>query len=312
LPAKIELIASTTRLANRGTLVLDADRAAFQLAQRAVWAQRRISDGIQYDVEQGEETITQTILLDLSIALPNLKVYTFTRRQESRSSGADWEWWWQGETRWFGALIQAKKLSSTPSGKSRYRFDYRPRAASRETSPRLQVETIIDASRNWGIPAIYVLYNGPEAEFAATHCPIQPFYAPFNGITFITADVAQHLMASDRNDLASVARYARPWSCLLSCEPTACAPTRSRLPRTHWSELGFDREPEGDDLAYRAATALFSSYALTSIQGRGNRRHDEAFDLVRRAVRAEPPRYVIDPSDDEHPPARRLAVMRRT
>ena len=44
-------------------------------------------------------------------AQPNILVRTYTRWEESRESGADWAWWWEGETRWFGALVQAKRLT---------------------------------------------------------------------------------------------------------------------------------------------------------------------------------------------------------
>jgi hypothetical protein len=80
------------------------------LIDRAAWTHARLSAGRQHGVELREETITQDLLLDISIALPGLSVQTYTTRQEA-ANGADWQWeWWFEGRQWFGLRVQAKRL----------------------------------------------------------------------------------------------------------------------------------------------------------------------------------------------------------
>lgn len=89
------------------------------------------------DVAQPEETITESVLLELKESLPQLSIKTYTRLEENRDTGADWLWWWRGETAWFGGLVQAKKLKRKRGGTPHYEIGYRPkpRAGTAQPSP---------------------------------------------------------------------------------------------------------------------------------------------------------------------------------
>ncbi len=40
-----------------------------------------------------EESLTDWLLFDVSTRLPNVLYHAFTRHEEARHTGADWEWW---------------------------------------------------------------------------------------------------------------------------------------------------------------------------------------------------------------------------
>lgn len=97
-----------------------AMRAALEdvLIDRAAWVYARLKAGHHHQVELHEETLTQDLLLDISAALPAMRVTTFTRKQESLN-GADWQWdlWFEGQG-WFGLRMQAKRLKALGCGSS--------------------------------------------------------------------------------------------------------------------------------------------------------------------------------------------------
>lgn len=104
----------------------------------------RMSDGRRLGVEQQEETITESLLLELARAQPRVKIRTFTRAEESRTTGADFAWWWEGEHQWFGALVQAKRL--VPQGSDfGYDFGYRPRRTDARPTPERQIDLLLRA-----------------------------------------------------------------------------------------------------------------------------------------------------------------------
>jgi len=75
------------------------------LLEPAIWTEDRLDRARLADVAQQEETITESVLLELKESLPQLSIKTYTRLEENRDTGADWLWWWCGETAWFGGLV---------------------------------------------------------------------------------------------------------------------------------------------------------------------------------------------------------------
>jgi len=61
----------------------------------------------------GEESITDWLLYSLSQNLFAFKYYKFTKHEEARTTGADWEWWIVGDQYSLRLRIQAKKLKLT-------------------------------------------------------------------------------------------------------------------------------------------------------------------------------------------------------
>jgi hypothetical protein len=57
-----------------------------------------------------EESITDWLLYTISEAMPRVTYKSFTRNEEARTSGADWEWWFVYPRYSFKMRVQAKKL----------------------------------------------------------------------------------------------------------------------------------------------------------------------------------------------------------
>ncbi|QII03866.1 hypothetical protein BH92_27835 (plasmid) [Rhodococcoides fascians A21d2] len=204
------------------------------LLNQSVSTHHRIVAGEDAGIRQSEETITETVLLDLKIRLPNLRIATHTHMTES-SSGADWEWWIEGDTRWFGMLVQAKKLHAInkPQTEFGYGFGYPPYSAVGD----LQVDRLIDTAENESeleLAPVYVLYNGTDDPTSQVHCPLRvvDYYEGAGGITAMSAYTVRDLARKNvtprglsRPDLplAKASPHAIIWSCLATCGD-ACRP----------------------------------------------------------------------------------------
>ena len=198
-------------------------REAFEdvLIDRAAWTHARLSAGRQHGVELHEETITQDLLLDISIALPGLSVQTYTTQQEA-ANGADWQWeWWFGGRQWFGLRVQAKRLQRLRSGQLGYNLGY---ASGSKGRKRRQIDLLIEDAADAGMPAAYVLYNGPDLNMTdiTWGCHRLPARAAFFGVSLIPAAVALELLNAGGDDLSTVGSASRPWSCLASCDRSGC------------------------------------------------------------------------------------------
>jgi hypothetical protein len=69
-----------------------------------------IADWMRAQNEVKEESITDSYLYRLSQLLPNIVYQSFSRWDEARRTGADWEWWFILPTRSLRLWVQAKKL----------------------------------------------------------------------------------------------------------------------------------------------------------------------------------------------------------
>lgn len=102
----------------------------------------------------GEESITDWMLFKLSQSLPQLKYKKFTRHEEARVTGADWEWWIVGKKSAISMRIQAKKVTF---GKDNYA------GLAHTNKYGLQIEKLIkDANQKNYIP-FYALYSAPTS-----------------------------------------------------------------------------------------------------------------------------------------------------
>jgi len=98
----------------------------------------------------GEESITDWILFELSKSLPELKYTKFTRHEEARTTGADWEWWIVDDECAIKMRIQAKKIISGEDNYARLAYT---------NNYGLQIEKLIrDAEKENFIP-LYALYS---------------------------------------------------------------------------------------------------------------------------------------------------------
>ncbi|WP_327009759.1 hypothetical protein OHA72_22520 [Dactylosporangium sp. NBC_01737] len=240
------------------------------LLDRAAWASARLHAGRTHGVELHEETVTQDLLLDIAQALPSMTARTFTKKEESRN-GADWQWeWWFRGRQWFGLRIQAKRLKRLRNGILGYDLGY-------FTGPKRQVDILINQARSDGIRAAYALYNGPDLDigkfsWGCGHLPASPV---FFGVSLLPARVARDLVNARTVDMSTVAAKSRPWSCLVSCDPTTgCNGDRWRR-RPWWPPSIYDTEPH-EDLAVWVATSFYriliqTAYGGESVEGQAAR-----------------------------------------
>ncbi len=70
-----------------------------------------IKNWIQSQSAVKEESITDWLLFDISKKIPRIKYKAFSRIEEARKTGADWEWWFLFPEFSFKMRIQAKKLT---------------------------------------------------------------------------------------------------------------------------------------------------------------------------------------------------------
>ena len=119
-----------------------------------VWAKR---DAVKKSrLSLSEETITETILLDLKTQYPgNVKVVAYNKPQEAKT-GADWIWSFVSADRSRSAamLVQAKRLED-----AELEYPGINRNIGKRVPPVRQIDQLLDTARRLGIPAVYAFYN---------------------------------------------------------------------------------------------------------------------------------------------------------
>ena len=100
-------------------------------------------------VSYGEETITETNLLEIRRRHPNhVHVHTFSKHQEAQT-GADWEWHIIGTRRTAKMRVQAKRVQRNGVLKIRHQV---------ASSKKQQRQLLIDGAAADGMKAIYCIY----------------------------------------------------------------------------------------------------------------------------------------------------------
>lgn len=303
----MHLVREDEAVTNFGGLPLLPNQLANELLWRAVWVENRLDKAERHGMGQQEETITEMVLLDLAEALPALKITMYTHLEENRETGADWIWWWRGSTAWFGGLVQAKKLKTSPSGRHSYEIGGRPKDYRGVQQPR-QIDRLRGASDRLRVPAMYALYNpSTPGHQRATACPLGLHGSSAEGVTVLDAKVAASLLQLNAVfvkglyrlpvalDLASAAEHARPWSCLATCASMLCPTWPPAAGDDTWRTLGFGSEPDVDDLAYQAA---YFTYLVSRSMLRGQfsvATEPQTYPYVAQGVRLEAPSYVYSP-----------------
>ena len=127
-------------------------KTSFWMAAHWVWERRETAKCVQMPFS--EETITDTVLLDLGTHHPKeLKIIPFNKHEEGKT-GADWEWCFYdlSEQTYLPMLVQAKLLDDQEK-----RYSHINRTIG-STGIR-QIDRLLETSRKRGVPAIYVFYN---------------------------------------------------------------------------------------------------------------------------------------------------------
>jgi hypothetical protein len=260
------------------------------LRDKAAWVHDRLNLAAALSVPAGEETITETLLLDLRVALGcYLEIEPFTKYQESRRTGADWEWWFcdgLGQ-RMYGMRVQAKKLKYK-AGVPYYDLGYKPRLSTKR-----QVDRLISAADRDGIPALYALYNGPELDLScfAWTCCTEPKGAHVFGVSLLSGEAALRLADSGDTSLAQAGSFSRPWSCAALCpQPLRLDEASPFWPDGPGSLSLYAADLVTDLIAQEAELRQVSTRQQALRAARGYRTWNESPSYVRELVlRAETP-----------------------
>lgn len=103
-----------------------------------------------------EETITETILLDLRFCYPGeVKLIAFNKIEEAKS-GADWLWAFVSAdgSQSFTMLVQAKRLNCAENVYSGIN-----RNVGKANPPVRQIDRLLKTAAALGVPALYIFYN---------------------------------------------------------------------------------------------------------------------------------------------------------
>jgi hypothetical protein len=100
-----------------------------------------------------EESITDWLLDFFQQKTPNIRYYEFSRFEEAKFSGADWDWWFLLRNGCFKMRVQAKKLRM---GKDHYS------GLARSNQTGYQIDLLLDSSAQHNFYPLYSLYAKTE------------------------------------------------------------------------------------------------------------------------------------------------------
>ena len=109
---------------------------------------------MQKQPEVKEESLTDWLLFDVSQKIPRITYKAFSRQEEARKTGADWEWWFLFASFGFKMRVQAKKLC--PSA------DHYP-AIAYTNRHGLQIEKLLSDAKRENFMPFYAFYTTETA-----------------------------------------------------------------------------------------------------------------------------------------------------
>lgn len=171
------------------------------------WIYRTLRYSHQKSFSIREETITETILMELIQRYPHrIKVNKFTQADENKT-GADWDWLFVGRSKVFRMRIQAKKL-------------YDDKKYGALSSPQQTSKLISSASATKPIRfAAYCFYNywTGTPGLGGPYCGMTIPAEVIKGCTIASATAVQSITKKPKNSLNNIADISIPWICLVCC-----------------------------------------------------------------------------------------------
>ena len=207
--------------------------------------------------EVKEESLTDSYLYRLSRTVPTIRYRSYSRWEEARRTGADWEWWFLFHGRNLRLRVQAKKLRPEKS----IRGDL-----ARKNKHGGQLAMLIKSARSCSAIPMYVFFAGPS------HCPTAcGAVAGTAGAYVVPAFAIRSLVALRRsvNDTAALSR-ARPAACLACCFLLGSQQDAARQV-AHWLSEFRDEQADVFSEDYGWHTTL-PSYVVEVARGRDSER----------------------------------------
>jgi hypothetical protein len=160
--------------------------------------------------EVKEESITDWFLYNISEKIKDVKYKQFSRSEEGKKTGADWEWWFVfSDTESFGARVQAKKLRETK--------DNYPGIAY-VSSGKLQIEKLLEDSQTDGLASFYAFYSDNNSGHTMCGGKLNG-----EGVYFGEANkLHNEFIKQSRQTLKpkDILKFTNPISCLFCCPMT--------------------------------------------------------------------------------------------
>ncbi len=209
-----------------------------QIADR-VW--REIDEADRAGLSYGEETITETILLELNRNHSvNVRIRAFSKQVEEPKNGSDWEWWIGRPGSWLGMRIQAKKV------KLPNELFHRLQTYETKSMPDTQINTLIKVAAQDKLNPAYCLYVHSRKVAPlwrnGARCSAPSMSRNQYGCLIADALAAK---STGSNKLADLAHVSFPWHCL-ACDCAGSSDDGGTLAENAVAALKQSREMSGE------------------------------------------------------------------
>lgn len=159
----------------------------------------------------GEESITDWLLFHLYDNIPQIKYKKFTRHQESRETGADWEWHFIDDKEFITLRIQAKRIKK--NDKDLYsKLSYTPK------NNYMQIITLLKDARHIKAIPLYAWYyasnNNKVTMCGRNHSNTGIFISDANQIFL---DYLLNVNNAPTASVGKILKKSNPIQCLFCC-----------------------------------------------------------------------------------------------
>jgi hypothetical protein len=230
--------------------------ALFQLLADETW--QRVHDAGYYGITQGEETITDHLLLEILRAhLPEVRSIKKATRQEESRWGIDWEWHiGNDDLGYVRYAVQAKKLDHE-------RYSHLAHCGENN---KLQIDLLEDYANITSAVPLYCLYNhtGEDTQ-SAWHCVLGHDQTQL-GCTVVPLDqVRLAIQTRGRRNFSFLhsCTDSLPWRCLVRCRAIQKW-LRDGRPEEHKPFAWLRRDAWSADLPEHIQVQLRDPYAVVS------------------------------------------------
>lgn len=178
-------------------------------------ASKYVVEWLKAQPNVGEESITDWLLYDLSKNVPSLTYKKFTRHDEAKRTGADWEWWFIDKDKAALSLrVQAKKLlSGKNSGKNNYKN------LAHKNKHGLQIEKLLEDSKRSNSLPFYSLYYAPSGSQEVL-CKEAPNSQEEHGVFLADADNIYNILFNKKTtkvEATKLVEHSNPLCCIAGC-----------------------------------------------------------------------------------------------
>ena len=166
---------------------------------------RRILNWLEKQPFVKEESITDWLLFEISEKIPRFYYKAFSRNEEAKETGADWEWWILFRNSSFRMRIQAKKVKI--NGNNYPLLSYKNRYG-------LQIKKLIESSNKNNFIPFYAFYTSSINKVRCKQKILNEGVYVDGAKTIYKRFILQERKKLSHNDIL---QYTIPLSCFLCC-----------------------------------------------------------------------------------------------